>query len=58
MLGKVEGRRRGGRQDDRTSPSHDSMDMCLSKLRDLVIDREDWCAAAHEVSKSETELSD
>ena len=36
----------------------DSMDMSLSKPRELVMEREDWCAAVHEVSKSQTQLSD
>ena len=59
MLGKIEGRKRRGRQRMKGLDSIiDSMDMGLGGLREFVMDREAWCAVDHGVTKSRTQLSD
>ena len=58
MLGKIEGKRRSRQQNEMVGWHHRLNDMSLSKLQQLVMDREAWRAAIHGVTKSRTQLND
>ena len=57
MPGKIEGKRRGWQRMRRLDSITDSMDVSLSKLQEIVKDRETWCAGGHGVTNSRTQLS-